>query len=174
MVLVLSPTSSLANKPHDVILGKLCHREQFVTVDPFDDQQFRQMVRVAIQFWNDNTGRKLLRYEPTVFSPEKRFWVTVEIASVDDLDGREWGIIRWYIDKTPNPHCISGASIKIEPNIDSYDKKLLVIIHELGHSIGLDHSEVKGTIMYFRINKSTKFILGTDTKKELRELYPRN
>ena len=156
-----------------MIPGKLCHREQFVTVDPFDTEEFREMVRVAITFWNDNAGRRLLRYEPTLFSMKKRYWVTIETASVGDLDDREWGTARMYWDKVPNPECISGATIKIEPNIDTYDKKLLVIIHELGHILGLDHSEVKGTIMYFRITKSTKFILGTDTKEELKKLYPR-
>jgi len=154
--------------------GKLCNESHLVVSHPFDGYEFNLMVRVAVIFWNDQIGRDILRYKTSYFKYRKNSHILVEIASVGDLEKEQsLGISHNYHDETKSPLCISGATIKITSKKISYDNKLQTIIHEIGHSLGLDHSKYANTIMSKYIGAATKFKLAVDTKEELRKLYPR-
>ena len=170
-VILITSNSAHAKEKLHVIEGKTCYLENAVVVDSYDGQQFIQLVRVGIVFWNATVGRTILKHErPTLVSFLNKKRVSVTTASVGDLDTNQLGTTEPHYDEDFVPKCLKGATIKIDPNI-SIEQKLHVIIHELGHAIGLDHSSDPYSLMYHKVSKRSQIKLATDTKQELKRLY---
>lgn len=71
---------------------------------------------------------------------------------------------------------IAGAVILINEGSDSFGKlshsdQIAVIAHEIGHAIGLGHSDVKAALMYYRI-VNLRRNLGQDDVDGVSYLYP--
>jgi len=72
---------------------------------------------------------------------------------------------------------IVGALILINDNGSntfesrSYDEKVAIVSHEIGHAIGLGHSPVDDSLMYYQ-SVATRFKLGWDDIDGLTYLYP--
>ncbi|MCO4754664.1 MAG: matrixin family metalloprotease [Bacteriovoracaceae bacterium] len=64
----------------------------------------------------------------------------------------------------------SGASSQM-PNQDR-DTQIAVIAHEVGHAIGLGHTEISHNLMYFNISGKTQNWLGQDDIDGVSYLYP--
>ena len=75
-------------------------------------------------------------------------------------------------------HMIIGSLIMINdtPNtlfdIKSQDAKVAILAHEIGHAIGLGHSPVKDSLMYYATVSQRKF-LGRDDIDGISYLYPK-
>jgi predicted Zn-dependent protease len=70
---------------------------------------------------------------------------------------------------------LKGSRIYIRDDGSSTDETLfLILLHELGHAIGLTHSVVKHSIMDRKVSaKLTDIEVGWDTKEELERMYGR-
>lgn len=72
---------------------------------------------------------------------------------------------------------IVGALVLINDNGSntfesrSYDEKVAIVSHEIGHAIGLGHSPVDDSLMYYQ-SVATRFKLGWDDIDGLTYLYP--
>lgn len=177
----------------DRVPGRLCSIDQrfeglqFVTVDAVDPPEFKEMVRVALLYWDYSANRRLLLYEPGLPSDVKRpAWIVVRIVSAGTTLSPNWGLhtaahakvfystVRYG---SVSKSCITGAIVDVDPNVfyslyqrDEAEKRLFRrIIHEIGHSIGIDHSWQEGTVMYHE--SGTGLRLGDDSREELLELY---
>ena len=56
----------------------------------------------------------------------------------------------------------------------SYDKILVIVIHEVGHIIGLGHTDSKKSIMYFSSSYRDKALLSMDDVRGVTYIYPRD
>ncbi|MBX3016292.1 MAG: matrixin family metalloprotease [Bdellovibrionaceae bacterium] len=56
----------------------------------------------------------------------------------------------------------------------SLDKVKVVLAHEMGHAIGLGHSQDMDALMYYNVAYKTNFTLGQDDIDGIAYLYPRN
>ncbi len=56
----------------------------------------------------------------------------------------------------------------------STDKLVVVLVHELGHVLGMGHSSNVDAIMYYSISSKTSAILTQDDMDGISHLYPRN
>ena len=63
---------------------------------------------------------------------------TKRYTGFSDFDGYLLGTNEWVIEK---------ISIAVNPNIEFYNTFLLIMIHELLHSVGCMHSEIPNSIM---------------------------
>jgi hypothetical protein len=77
----------------------------------------------------------------------------------------------WYDD---NGHMIE-ADIEIDPSVVSggYNAQLLME-HEVGHVLGLDHSGVLSSVMYPFVGRGGVAVLDSDDRVAIANLYPRN
>lgn len=61
-------------------------------------------------------------------------------------------------------------------NISAFDKTKLVIIvaHEIGHILGLGHSQVSNSLMYYSVTYKTTLGISQDDMDGMSYLYPKN
>lgn len=66
---------------------------------------------------------------------------------------------------------INARSDSAVPSVDN-SQKIATIAHELGHSIGLGHSQYSHNLMYYKIGGKTQEWLGDDDIRGVTYLYP--
>lgn len=88
-------------------------------------------------------------------------------ANASDNDFGDKHLDRGYLMINATP----GA--KAELSIRAKDSRIATIAHELGHVLGLGHSSVKGSLMYFS-SSTTEARLHQDDIDGIRHLYPQD
>lgn len=126
-------------------------------------QIHQSLIKESIHIWNNKGNTRYFKMTENVTCQIQLFYGTSECEGPNNDLG---GLTRYTANKVfPYFHSVS---IKICP--DKKERELVIILHELGHALGLDHVWWHSSIMTPQTN-STKRPTDYDIKL-LRNLYP--
>ena len=140
----------------------VCGDAQFVTAGDYLPPGLEDAIKGAVDFWNGQVGRKVLFYTPDLEESEN--WITVKAVDESYFSFNTRGNHHPY----NRDGCIGGSLITVKDTEDYYEK---IMIHEIGHALGLRHSEEWKSLMYWEYSWRTKMELGADSVAELKRLY---
>lgn len=180
--------ASCASTPYaPQVYAAVCNGQIAVKVDAIvADPYTPVMVRDAIKFWNRRIGREVLVYggRRVMFDHEKHPpYVAVRTAPLWETE--KWpedtiGVHRPTLSLRKGPAgpvvCLSGGLILLRDRSSShsYDKRAGLVIHELGHALGLSrHSLVYFSLMYKNGYSARVCRIADDTQADLETLYGR-
>lgn len=171
----------------------LCSQPELVllpsTAEPFYDV----LTQAAVEAWNNEIGYEVLFFggrAPLDPETRKQPFMIIAPASVERIakwDAREkyrGSVTRmaglsqaWVLERTKEPDCIVGSSIWLRDTGEySVGKLYKILLHEMGHGIGLTDRDDPGCVMhgyvYHKEGVEVPFMLGEGAMKELRSLYP--
>lgn len=156
---------------------KPCVSPEIVILESTADDNIDAPLKSAIKYWRGVIGKDVLinhRRMHLVDDGRSDPYIAIRIASIERI--RKWDD---NVGGSTKPHyggiypnrCLSGSSIWIKDDGMTSQKMLyFALIHELGHSLGLNHSDDVGSIMYYKVGKQSLRI-GEDTSKEIERLY---
>ena len=92
------------------------------------------------------------------------------MAPLGVFDGRGGTLAHAFFPPNGDAHFDDSESFSVTPNRGT--QLLWVTAHEFGHSIGLDHTSVRGSIMWRSFTRwNTNLQLGEDDRRGVRALY---
>lgn len=161
---------------------KLCVDAELVVLENLAPLEYDAMVIGAIAWWNKQAGRQILvnaKRADILYNDGVPPFMGIYIARDETLD--EWDSRERNIGGTTilsysghfNNRCISGTTILLRDDGSLSDYDLYrVLLHEMGHGIGLPDSNESGTVMSPYMYRDREIILGTDSMADLSALYP--
>lgn len=149
---------------------RLCNPPELVVLNHDMSQQYDFLVEDAVNWWNQQIGKKFLinAKRARIFGTSVRGFIG--IMEIPESEKDIWA--RRHHSVVDCNRCLFGTTIWIRDN-GYYHRDTLyyILLHELGHAIGLRHSRMKNTVMYKTKTNDSKIILGLDTKEDLKVLY---
>jgi predicted Zn-dependent protease len=109
------------------------------------NKEWDKNVRLAIDEWNDALGVDVFKETKNPSPLHSKITVTYENRASED----HFYAVGAYI----VGNCLN-SKITLFKNLNRYKQKT-VILHELGHALGLEHSEDMSDIMYSSVSSST-------------------
>lgn len=101
----------------------------------------------GIEFWNQAAGVPLFRYQGVRTSLESTMAELRDpVVVVDRINAEDHGAtrVRWI-----GACRIRRAEVKVPGLVTSEETRAIVMNHELGHALGLDHDDYDASVMYF-------------------------
>ena len=157
--------------------------------DGISDYDVRRLLRVAFDKWESVTN---LHFDELVNQPPRSATIRIRFetgAHIDDLiafDGRGGTYAHAFFPEVPliyeedlsgDIHFDDAEKFTIQKGASKdYVQLLRVAIHEIGHSLGLEHSDAKGSIMYaiYQDNDNRgDFDLSYDDISGIQQIYGR-
>lgn len=181
------------------IMGSLCSTSELVQVDNELPMIYEQFTQDAIKYWNKKAGKKILIYAGRASTKDMEkpaHMVIRRIYKTTDEQGKVGGNTHTFYGIKPSNFgpdiCIKGSviTVSIPGDIIRHYKKVsealtieteqktitkeyayAILLHEIGHGIGLLHSDEKYTLMYKAYGKHSSMDLADDTLYNLNLLY---
>lgn len=128
-----------------------------VAADESADDNDRFAMVSAIGIWNERVGREVFVYEDDLSLPHQ---ITFSQSDVPDITHGVTQAICWQ-------RSYEGRMVEAHISIDdltSPSDSVIVLVHELGHSLGLSHDSFFGSVMYPSAVDSAGVILGDDLR----------
>jgi hypothetical protein len=131
----------------------------------------------AIKYWNKVIGKEVFIFGGSIDILSKNirkspFIAITVIPEKDALEPQDRAVTRYWMNKKGT--CVIGNEIEYIPTrMHSPVYFETVILHEMGHTLSLDHSPFKGDLMYRSIHESINNVL-EPTREEvcaIRNLY---
>lgn len=148
-----------------------------------DFQQKADQLNKQVEYWNNNGGAPSEEYKK-IIEEQKILQIEADrlnsVAQSLNISTREYnsevyklnqtiGTFNNVLEERPEEGVFKGPENRIEIYFNISPTELVhTLTHELGHSLGLGHSQNKNAIMYFKTNQSVK--LSEDDIQVLQEL----
>lgn len=156
----------------------LCVTPDLVVTEALAGEEIQRLASSAITWWNNKVGKRVFvdagaanlldDNNPVAFT-------AIRVAGQERLS--EWNkntgskVKLYYGGVHPN-RCVIGSVIWLrDDGSQSKERLRYLILHELGHVLGLDHSIESDTLMNYKMHKYSQPVLGEDTKASLTKLY---
>ncbi|MEY4066332.1 MAG: Matrixin [Pseudomonadota bacterium] len=136
-----------------------------------DDETFALLVERAMQAWNDIPGLgirlKVATEKTGSIDPEdNRF--SIGISKISSVASG----LAYPVTKEADKSKIADCDIEVGTDIDSIPSFVFVMIHELGHCLGLGHNHSDPSAIMGYWQPRTQVVLGLDDMAGVLSLYP--
>jgi len=141
------------------------------------------LIQEAVKIWNNvATSRVKISYNSSTTSTTFANPTTVYCeTNFQGVTGADHDYVPAAAAVQPSGHYAVGGLLYLnvsggQANISLYDRTslLVIIAHEVGHILGLGHSQQPSALMYFDAGSKQYLTLGQDDIDGLTYLYPRN
>ena len=129
-----------------------------VTRDDSIDKNDETALIDAIAIWNSRVGQNVF-----VYIPRNETWGEVHFRQSDIQDVSSNGITQAVCWRQNNGWRMSQAVITIDISTPTEDS-VIVLVHELGHALALEHDSYRGSVMYGSAADSGGRILSDDRR----------
>lgn len=151
---------------------KLCNSHILVVIDPEIPDTQAVIIRDAASYWNETVGHTIFLGPDTIIGSDDRSAVLIRTAETSKHSVA--GVTTEYY---AAKGCIISAGVRIRPNILNGDHDIFesVIRHELGHVLGLGHSDIFTDLMAPSVETSNGQPIDASDREcaAARSLYPK-
>jgi hypothetical protein len=138
------------------------------------EPEYHYLVPEAISFWNEALGQKVFQdmgvQDGTPDSLAEL--MSIGIGYADNWTATERTVAKFYPKAQPSSGCIRGGYVALIRVSDiKPEQRKLMMIHELGHVLGLDDTGIRNTIMSGNLDNNHASELTSEEKAALRLYY---